>query len=175
MQTPPDAQEMVNFIEKHLIVFGSLLGTVVAFGFVAGRYVFDKQLNILKQENELIGERLAKAQADLEQKNKQFKDGDPIDTARIRAEKVASDRGAGFRFFISVAILFSMILSGGAFYLVYQLSVRESQYRSQQDVRQSSVDADLKALNVTIKEKVLANGPNKPKAIEKNHPAESHQ
>ena len=79
-----EAQQVLDFVLLHKLFFAPVAGSIVAFGFAAGRYFFAKQLAILKQENELLDERVKKALAELDEKTRALlAKNDPIRVARI--------------------------------------------------------------------------------------------
>lgn len=166
MQTPTESQAVVDFVRQHYTVFGSAAGSIVAFGFIAGRYVFDKQLNILKEANGLLKERLDKALADLEQKNKESRQkDDPLKIARIKDEKAASDRGAALRFALSAVLLLILCLSGATFYFLNDFSVREAAYRDRQAARQDALEAEITQMHIALQQKAIP-----PASVKKRSP-----
>lgn len=149
-----EAQQVLEFALLHKIMLGSVAGAIVAFGFLAGRYVFDKQLSILKQENELLEERVKKAVAELDETRKaSLGTSDPLTNFQIKERKEAADRGASFRFFMSVAALITLLVSSGCLYLLNQFSIRENQHYLQQMVREDEVEADVRKIEVLARQK----------------------
>jgi hypothetical protein len=159
-----EAQQVLEFALQHKIILGSVGGTIVGFGFLAGRYVFDRQLGILKQENELLDERVKITLAELEAKTKVIlAKSDPLEDVRIQERKEASNRGAAFRFFVSVAALVTLLLSGGCLYLLNQVTIRESEYYSEQAARQNELEGSLKRVEALVQPKVAATSSSKPR------------
>jgi len=158
-----EAQQVLDFALSHKIIFASAAGTVVTFGFLAGRYVFDRQLSILNQENQLIEERLRKAQAELDASNRALAKSDPLTVAQIKSQKAAADRGAAFRFIISVAALLTLFLSGGCVYMLNEVSIRENQHYADEAGRQNGLAADVRNLEALLKPKPIATPPGRPK------------
>ena len=159
-----EAQQVLDFAMQHKIIFGSVAGTIVGFGFLVGRYVFDKQLGILKQENELLDERVKKALAELHEKTKLILGkGDPLEDVRIRERKEASSRGAAFRFFVSAAALLTLLLSSGCFYLLNQFSNKENQHYAEQELKQNELELNIKKIEVLVQPKIAAAPASKPK------------
>jgi len=158
-----ETQQVLDFALSHKIIFASAAGAIVTFGFLTGRYVFDKQLSILNQENLLIEERLRKALAELDASNKALAKIDPITVNRIRREKAAADRGAAFRFFISVAALLTLFLSGGCVYMLNQVSVKENQHYADEAGRQNGLAVDVRNLQALLRPKPIATPPGRPK------------
>jgi hypothetical protein len=164
MPDPSETQQVLDFVMLHKVFFASTGGTVVGFGFLVGRYVFDKQLSILNQENQLLEERLRKASDELDEKMKVLLEkSDPVAVAQIRGQKMAADRGAAFRFFISVAALLTLLLSGGCLYVINQLSIKGNQRYVEQGARQNELESDIKKIEMLVKPKISAGPPVKPK------------
>jgi hypothetical protein len=88
-----EAQQLLDFALLHKVFIAPAVGSIAGFGFAAGRYFFSKQLAILKQENELLEERVKKALAELDEKTRALlARGDPVQAPRIEERKMASNR-----------------------------------------------------------------------------------
>jgi len=117
MLDQPDIQKAARFALDNIVIFGPAAFSILASGFLAGRYVLDKEISILKAQRDLVQLQLTKAQADLDVKTKALlSTDDPLDKARIRERKQDSDRTAAFRFVVTMGVLFAALLSGGCLY-----------------------------------------------------------
>jgi hypothetical protein len=154
-----EAQLVLEFALQHKIFFAPVAGTIVAFGFAAGRYFFAKQLAILKQENELLDERVKKALAELDEKTRALlAKTDPIQAVRIEERKTASDRNAASRFFRTTANLLGLLLLTGCLYWLSLLSTKQNQQFTQEQEDRKELRMEIQKIQELVKQKP-ASGP----------------
>lgn len=152
-----EAQQVIDFALQHKIFLAPVAASILAFGFAAGRYFFAKQLAILKQENELLDERVKKALAELDEKTRALlAKSDPIQVARSEERKTASDRNAASRFVRTTANLFGLLLLAGCLYWLNTLSTKQNQQVTQEQEDRKEMRIEIQKLQELIKQKPVA-------------------
>lgn len=172
-----EPRQIFEFVFLHKVIFGSAAGSILGFGFLAGRYVLDRQISIVKQENELIEERLKQALAEVDEKTKALLSrNDPLADTRIKERKEISDRTASFRFVVAAAVLFTLLLSGASLYWLNGLSIRQGQQFAQSQQDRKDLQAEIQKVQAMLKAKANpGSGAARPatngKALDKSQPA----
>lgn len=164
MTDPNEAQLVLDFALQHKIFVAPVAASILAFGFVAGRYFFAKQLAILRQENELLDERVKKALAELDEKTRALlAKSDPVEEKRIAGRKTASDRYAASKFFRTTANILGLLLLVGCLYWLNGVSKKQDQQLVQDQEDQKELRTEIEKLQELVKPKLApGSGPVKP-------------
>jgi hypothetical protein len=149
-----EAQQVVDFAFQHKIFFAPVAGSIVAFGFAAGRYFFAKQLAILKQENELLEAQLKKAAAELDEKTRALLGkADPVQVVQAEARKAASDRYAASKFFRTTANLAGLLLLAGCLYWLNALANKQNQQFAQDQEDRKEMRVAMQKIEDVLKQR----------------------
>jgi hypothetical protein len=164
-----EAQQVLDFALQHKLFLLPVAGSILGFGFAAGRYFFAKQLAILKQENELLDERVKKALAELDEKTRALlAKSDPIEVTRREERKNAAERNAASSFLRTTASLLGLLLLAGCLYWLNTLTIRRNQQFMQEQEDRKELRSEMQKLEELVKARGVSAHPpgkqNKPTA-----------
>ena len=110
---------------------------------------------ILKQENELLEERLKKAAAELDEKTRALlTKADPVEIVQAEARKAASNRNAASKFFRTTANLLGLLLVAGCLYWLNAVSNKQNQQFTQEQEERKQMRAEMQKIQDLLKKPI---------------------